>query len=196
MSWASLTVPSVQNLSWKVFKFLSANAPCCQVHCQKLSEITTTHLPTWSRYKLGETYTPGICSTVHPASLPSAKPALRTPTLAMSFSAATQQTVSFWLWSVLGRHFWRPQNRDRNRSPTKSYKLNISVFGMNTTQNPARHLRFWKQCNYRDTYHINCFRILAISSILQNFKEIWLDYIGLKLDWALVTHLKYAKKNV
>lgn len=55
--------------------------------------------PCESDARLGETY---ICSTVlHPASLPSAKPALRTPTLAMSSSAATQQTVSFWLWSVL-----------------------------------------------------------------------------------------------
>ncbi len=119
-------------------------------------------------------YTGYLGTTVHPASLPSAKPALRTPTLAMSFSAeATQQTVSFWLWSVLGRQN-DPKTGTETR-PTANYKLNMCETGMNTTH-PARHLRYWKHCNYRDTYHINCFRILAISSILQILKEIWLDW--------------------
>ena len=157
------------------------------------SDATTTHLPMWIRCKIGRNIY--LFTVLHPASLPSAKPALRTPTLAMSSSAATQQTVSFWLWSVLSCKVRsgvarRQRTKDKSRNNANKTASCFVVCWMNTTHHPASQLRFWKHCNYRDTYHINSFRILAISSILQKSIEIWLDW---NLHWALITHLEYTK---
>lgn len=162
------------------------------------SDASATHLPMWIRCKIGRNIY--ICSTLlHPASLPSAKPALRTPTLAMSFSAATQQTVSFWLWSVLSckvrsgaARRQRTKYKSRNNAnKTASCKLFCCVLGW------TWHIIRLASWDFENTVitGILIISILSgswpsISSILQKSIEIWLDW---NLLWALVTHLEYTK---